>query len=225
MKASFYGFNGFDKSIFRHGKMVLLISVGQPYHEGDRLAATVHLLSKYFSNCEVVLADTLQRHTYMARNNGIDVDAAKRIAYESGTKWISDNLDILNSFVFPFTISRWDSWLERKEFVGQKDVVRKLYCLNDNYQKCIDSTISKFVERNSRYVHSDEDLKRFCDNSLNYLIEECAVIMPMWAGQGVNWIVYPKENTEAMAATRDLFVTDPSLVRWVPIRFKRRGKR
>ena len=37
----------------------LLISVGQPYHEGEKFAATVAWASRHF---ERVHADTLQRH-------------------------------------------------------------------------------------------------------------------------------------------------------------------
>ena len=38
------------------------ISVGQEYHEGEKLLATVRWVSKHFPQAHIVMGDTLHRH-------------------------------------------------------------------------------------------------------------------------------------------------------------------
>ena len=47
----------------------LAISVGQPYHEGIQLETAVNLIDNTFTQCTIVLGDSLQRHNLVDLQN------------------------------------------------------------------------------------------------------------------------------------------------------------
>src|SRR5437899_2083115 len=76
-----------DKDEFKNSQCLLLISVGQDAHEGDRFSATVNLVNSTFSGCLVSLYDSLQRYT-MAINSLNDPSYFHDIATRAGDKWL-----------------------------------------------------------------------------------------------------------------------------------------
>ena len=52
-----------DKADMVDSDCILHISVGQEYHEGEKLIATMDLINETFRSCTIMLCDTLQRHT------------------------------------------------------------------------------------------------------------------------------------------------------------------
>ena len=82
----------------------LLVSVGQPYHEGDKLGATVDWASRHFKRLHILVADTLQRHNEAA-------DWLTR-----GSAWIERNHLDWATCGREVTVSRWDEWRAKPEF-------------------------------------------------------------------------------------------------------------
>ena len=82
----------------------LLISVGQPYHEGDKFAATVEWSARHFKNLHILVADTLQRHNELAD------------WFARGGAWIERNQLEWATCGREVTVSRWDEWRAKPEF-------------------------------------------------------------------------------------------------------------
>lgn len=224
------GYQFFSKASFNHdqattallGKsVILLVSVGQRYHEGDKLAATVELINaSQFKFCTIAVADTLQRHNDLMTTPQL----ARTTAYTAGSDWLKRNADILNGLTVPFTVYRWDEALSDPLTTELHNIVSDAYGTNATYRDAVNATINTFVERiikRDRQADSALAFKR----CLNYLLEECPIIMPLWAAQGCDFIIYPQPMTSAMSATYQHFVADqyPEKSQWLSLKFKKRA--
>ncbi len=201
-------------------KIVLLISVGQPYHESKYLIAAVNAINKKgFGSCTIALADTLQRYNYSLTCGDAD---AYNLALKNGQDWLKRNLSIINLLEIPFEIVYWDHWLTDEKYVEYKNAIDLAYITNQEYKKNIDFTIDLFIKRvlkrDATVSINQENFKNSC---LKYLKEECAIIMPLWAALDYDYVIYPKPMTPAMENTRNLFVsTTSSKVKWLSMDFK-----
>ncbi|MEV0643088.1 tRNA-dependent cyclodipeptide synthase [Streptomyces sp. NPDC050619] len=218
-KASF-GQNG-QKNDLSGRRAILLISVGQRYHEGDKLRATVELLNRTgFGQVTVAVADTLQRTNYLAW----DPVEAHRRALREGDAWLERNSKILGRLSVPNGVLRWDEALQDPDYPRFLRRIRDAYRDDPGYRGAVDSTIRNFIDR---MVSRDPcvDIRKAFDGCLSYLIEECPIIQPMWAHQGYDHVVYPQPMTAAMAETHRLFVAReyPGKGSWLSLRFKKRA--
>ncbi|MEV0318077.1 tRNA-dependent cyclodipeptide synthase [Streptomyces sp. NPDC050658] len=202
-------------------RAILLISVGQRYHEGDKLRATVELLNRTgFGQVTIAVADTLQRTNYLAS----DPADARRRALREGDEWLERNGKILGRLSVPNDVLRWDDALLDPDYPRFLRRIRDTYRDDPGYRRAVDSTIGKFIDR---MISRDPrvDIRKAFDGCLSYLIEECPIIQPMWAYQGYDHVVYPHPMTDAMAATHRLFVVHeyPGKGIWLSLRFKKRA--
>lgn len=216
LKASFVS----EKSLpTENKKCILLISVGQRYHEDDKLAATIDLINKSkFSSCLIAIADTLQRHNYLDKS----LDEAYQTSLLMGDEWINRNINIINRLNPKVEILRWDDALQNEQYAFFKQKIEKEYQVNNSYQNAIHTTISSFTDRvKHRDPYANIDL--IFSNCLKYLIEECPIIMPLWASQGYDFVIYPKPMTKAMAMTHELFVKPiyHNKGDWLSLKFKK----
>lgn len=216
LKASFYD----GKKYTLSGKQaVLLVSVGVNYHEAEWLTGTIALINQSnFSRCTIAVADTLQRHNIVSN----DQESAYNIALRLGNEWLSRNDQILSQLNCEVKILRWDEVLTHPTYSYLKQKIENEYHENAFYKEMIDSTINTFLARIKKRNPSI-DLENIFSNSLQYLIEECPVIMPLWASQGYDFVIYPKVMTKAMATTYELFVKPfyPGKCQWLALEFKR----
>ncbi|OGT35895.1 MAG: hypothetical protein A3F11_03865 [Gammaproteobacteria bacterium RIFCSPHIGHO2_12_FULL_37_14] len=213
-------FDGNKKTIHTENKKcVLLISVGQKYHESARLSATIDLINKSnFSSCTISVADTLQRHNIQDKSP----EKAYITSLQLGDEWLARNEKHINKLKSAVTILRWDETLNDTDYPLFKKKIENEYVGNKFYRDAVDSTINTFLDRlKKRSLHID--LEMVFANCLKYLLEECPIIMPLWASQGYDYIIYPKVMTTAMAATYELFVK-PSYqdkANWLALNFKK----
>ncbi|MEX2939924.1 hypothetical protein [Serratia fonticola] len=224
------GYQFFSKASFNHNQTatilfgksaILLVSVGQKYHEGDKLAATVELINaSQFKFCTIAVADTLQRHNDLMTTP----ERARTATYTAGSDWLKRNAEILNGLTVPFTVYRWDEALSDPLTAGLHDVISDAYGTNPTYRDAINATISTFVERIIKRDRQADTALAF-KSCLNYLLEECPIIMPLWAAQGCDFIIYPQPMTSAMHATHLYFVADqyPEKSQWLSLKFKKRA--
>ena len=80
--------------------------------------------------------------------------------------------------------------------------------------------VTRIDQRNERKISRDEAI---CI-SLEYLKEECAIIMPMWAKMGFNIMIYPSNILDAMSKAYETIVK-PNMgdnLTWLTLRFKRK---
>ncbi|ATL67288.1 tRNA-dependent cyclodipeptide synthase [Nocardia terpenica] len=196
---------------------ILLVSVGAAYHEGEKLGATVDLINRSgFGQVTVAVADTLQRHN-------LDVPAAEAygLSRRRGDQWLARNEPLLTQIHTDTTVLRWDDALSHRRYPSLLARVRQAYEFDAGYRSAIEATIDRFVARRGGPEALD-DPERVRAGCLTYLLEECPIIQPLWAGEGFDYVIYPQQISVAMRATRDRFV-DGSGASWLPLRFKKRN--
>ena len=200
---------------------LLAISVGRDYHEGARLAAAVDLINRRgFAFCTVGVGDTLQRHN-MPSGSMVERHAA---AARAGREWLARNREILARIAVPTTTVTWDDYIGDPRYGGLRERVETAYRLNEDYRNAIEATIEIFLERAASRGEAI-DRGAIAERCRRYILEEAPVIMPLWAEEGHDYILYPQRMTPAMAHTRALFVatTRPTKAQWLPIKFKKRA--
>lgn len=206
-----------------HGKRcVLAISVGQDYHEDQRLYSAIHLLNESgFSHCKVVVADTLQRHNVDASSTA----EALALSQQAGHKWLERNAAAIAGLKMDVQITRWIEELSDPKYSEWRRKVEHKLHESEGFRGAIDSTIDVFIER-LKLRDPDADIEAAAAKCREYIIEEIPIIMPLWAEQGYDYVIYPQKMTDAMAASRSHFVEPflPERVRWLPLKFKKRGQ-
>ncbi|MFI2074869.1 tRNA-dependent cyclodipeptide synthase [Streptomyces triculaminicus] len=202
-------------------RAILLVSVGQRYHEGDKLRATVELVNRSgFKQLTIAVADTLQRTNYLH----LSPEEAYERALREGDEWLERNEKVLGQLSVSNEVLRWDETLQDPEYGAFRERVERAYAEDPGYRAAVDATIGKFIDRlTARDPEADTELA--FRNCLSYLIEECPIIMPMWAHQGYDYVIYPQPMTAAMAETQRQFVTGeyPGKGGWLSLRFKKRA--
>ncbi|MEQ1976919.1 hypothetical protein [Xenorhabdus sp. SGI240] len=202
--------------------VLLLISVGKEYHEGEKISATIDKINQSgFGKCIIAVADSLQRHncsTGTASDN-------YQYSLTKGNEWLKNNAGTLSNLKIPNEIIRWDVYLKREDYKYYYDSILNEYYSNEHYRSCINETINVFAERNN-IKYGTAEYEGIFYRSLFYILEECPVIMPMWANDGINFIIYPKQMTAAMCKTREIFVekSHNEYVNWLSLKFKKKSQ-
>lgn len=202
-----------------HGKRAILaISVGQLYHEGGKFLATINLLNKHqFERCDIAVADTLQRYNYYG-----NMSESEALIYskKAGDEWIKRNAFALSRCNFQYDILRWDTFLSWDKYPKMKSRIEEAYHNDNIYKLALHTNVETYLDRLKQLNPLSNESKLF-SFGLQYLIEECPIVMPLWAELGYDFIVYPKPLTVGMAKTRELFVQN-SKCQWIHLRFKKR---
>lgn len=212
-----------SKKVNFEGKKALLpISVGQAYHETAKFLATVELINKQaFASCDIVLGDTLQRHNHCAR---LGEAQAFEFARQEGDIWLERNAHALSRHQLPHRIIRWDELLRHNDYISLKEQVLDAYDSDPCYKDALHTNVFTYIERLS-LINPHTDKNTLFQHGLNYLLEECPIVMPLWAQMGYDFIIYPKPLTPGMKKTRELFIREPhtNKCQWVHLRFKKKS--
>lgn len=200
---------------------MLVISVGQDYHENCKLNATIDLINRSgFKHCDVVLADTLQRYNHYMT---ISKDKSLLLVKKKGDDWLVRNKATLAHLDIPHTVKRWDEFIKDEEFAPKRLKVLYVYEQDDLYKAAIQSNVKKYLERTKvRDSSILQDKQSLFSYGLEYSIEECTVAMLLWPSMGYDYVIYPKPMTDGMKYTRDLFVTGlcEHKCQWLSLRFR-----
>lgn len=151
----------------------LEISVGQAYHEGEKLSAILQWAQENFSHVHLILGDTTQRYNLMM--NGMDHARALAYAERLGRDWLHRNRNRL-AIIPNIYIHRWDDWRRSQEFISTFMKVKMLYEKNIDFAAAIKAEISdSFARRMRRNECTEADRDRHAILSCQYLLEETAV--------------------------------------------------
>jgi hypothetical protein len=206
---------------FSNSSCMLLISVGQPYHEGEKLSATIELVSKKFKSCTIMLCDTLQKYNL---TDYLDEQQAYELSLKNGTEWLERNYMLYSKLAIPYDILRWNDIINDGDFNMSLQEIEKLYHSDTEYQETFSRTIKEYI---SRIANRKEKIcleKKYAD-SLIYLKEECAGML-IWAKMGFNFEIYPNKRAEILASTFKLLIEPFYNNILIPgsLRFKRYSK-
>jgi len=165
----------------RYNGVRLLISVGQPYHNGNKFSAVVDWVNKNsnIQSVQVVVGDILQGWNDLA--NDVGGGKAFKDAEQRGTAWLAAHDDLLCSFnTAAVSVTRWGQWLDHPEY---PQTCKKLAALIDQRDNGLGTTIVEASEgilaRRQRHGIIVPDTDKFLDCSRRYIKEEIVVLALM----------------------------------------------
>lgn len=159
----------------------LQVSVGQPYHEGEKFQATMNWVSERFENIILCVNDTLQRYNTLAENPALSEDQSAVLWNKMGSEWIERN-SVYFSSATNCTIYRWDDWILSPEYEERHNQVMNFFSTNANFRSSIQKNVMDFWHRKAMKdgQHSIESQLSFIQQSERYLLEETAVFAMMF---------------------------------------------
>ena len=181
----------------RYERVRLLISVGQPYHEGAKLKAVVEWISRNPSIREVHVSvnDFLQRHNLIAA--GMPEDGAGEVALAEGALWIARNQNTLDAIGDArLCLTRWCDWLGRADVAAARAAIDAYATLDPQFADSIETDAQALAERRSRRGEAVPD--GLVGHSRAYVREELAVFAVQAAALPAAEI-YPGSNLAAAA--------------------------
>ena len=205
--------------------LIIGVSVGSEPFEGIGLSSLVNALNglaEKVTHCTIAVCDTLQRHNYRL-NGTISEEDAFPISERAGDEWIARNTKILENLKIPYSITRWNEWLNNPSYVDAFREISSLFDEDSEFKKAIESSIntfsSRFKKRHEELGFSADEIDRkILEQSCRaYLLEECAIIMKLWPinkDEHCEFLLYPGKMTKALAYTYDKFVVKKSLFKW-----------
>ncbi len=187
-KANFTNTDEKERKEFKNSKCILGISVGQKYHENGKFHASVRLVNKHFSYCNILVADTLQRYTMNIEQQDIDEKEIYILSKKAGDAWIERNMKYISELTIPYVVSRWDEWLADDRYQYYSKQVSELYNNDAVYKDAVETIARDFLlKRDSSNIKNQ---KLAFDLCLKYLLEESAVAC-LWVECGHKFDVYP----------------------------------
>ncbi len=152
------------------------ISVGQPYHDGDKLKSMLNWAKNNFNRVCLILGDSLQAYNFAFENN-IHIEEARKIAIEEGDKWIERNEDVISDP--KFILYRCDYWRNKKDYDLVYKQIKQLYLNNERFRNTISSTVNETWDRRSKSmsdIYFPERKLEFVRLSTEFLMEETAIL-------------------------------------------------
>lgn len=209
------------KEKFQEASVVLLISVGQNYHEGEKLEATINFINERFKCCKIMVNDTLQRHT-LSFVNSVDSKKAYNHSLELGKQWIDRNSKICKTLQIPYEIYQWSDWLNHPKFDLYKSEVDKVHLLDNDFIRMIHKSSAEFLERCRNKIDCNYDYAY--QKCIEYLKEEIAVMFGIWKEYNYDFILYPGKMIDVLNFYREKNVCNEKL-KWLHIKFRRNNKK
>ncbi len=195
----------------------LEISVGQEYHEGAKLKAATDWARANFNRVVMIVGDTVQGYN-IARAGNIALREAFDIARARGDAWLARNARMIEGF----DITRWDDWLQHKDYPANRAAVDKLYETNPEFRNHIHDTIEGFQGRHDPFMRAQD---RFVPLSKEFLLEETAVFATAYGALG-GISAYPGTflETWGMFVGREVEGAPEGLKNshWMRLQFRRR---
>lgn len=154
-----------------HRTVRLEISVGQNYHEGEKLACTINWAKSRFDKVVILCNDTLQRYNFALQGKDHSPEDFLDHTRSMGSQWIERNQGSLLNV----SIARWDDWINLPQFHDALNDAWSLYRDNPQFQIAVNHSISEVYKRKlSKGLINQDQQDRFQNLSLDYLMEETA---------------------------------------------------
>ncbi len=186
-------------------RCLLVISLGQDLQSGEKLKVTIEGINKQFSECTVVIADSLQKHNQ--RILGLDENAATEAALASGKKWLEENKITLDALQIPHAIHHWTEYTSSADFQNALRSVKDRYNTDVDYKADLDDAIASFYA-NFSSAHKDKKRlpRREAEEFIREYIEEEYAVMKVWEKTlGDVRLTYPISHSKIAALVYDAF--------------------
>jgi len=107
---------------------LIMISVGQPYHEGEVFLESMKYVKGTFARFVIIVADGLQCWTMAIPVEGADPESFREAANKAGKDWVLRNqkaIDVLGSKLVG--VIHWDEITSRPEFKKELGILQELH--------------------------------------------------------------------------------------------------
>lgn len=165
--------NGADWRKF--ARVRLMISTGQPYHEGSKFLAVTAWINRnpHIKKVHVSVNDLLQRHNLLAA--GMTEKQAASIFLAEGTLWTLRNDVFLSKIKAEILVTRWQDWFGRPVFQTVRQALLDYARTDDAFAEAIEKDARALVERKYHRGEIVENAEALVAHSRNYVTEELAV--------------------------------------------------
>jgi hypothetical protein len=210
------------KSEFKTSKCSVTISVGQPVHEDDKFKAVLAAVNSSFKECTIMVCDSLQRYTLKMSSN-LALEQLHATANLLGAQWLSRNLGAIKQLDINYNVIRWDDWLSSSDFSSARAQIGLLYKSSDDFRNVLTTTALTFLQRNLDKVILTKNRDVILSNSIEYLKEECAVML-LWAQSQYQFEVYPSPRNSALRFVHQHIISkiNSNLVREVSVKYNKK---
>lgn len=181
------------------------ISLHSTNHTDEKLEAIIEYVNASFEDCIIDLSDTLYAHHYMSAYCLNQSEARSRTKLE-GDKWLEHNAHTIKKLRIPYTIIRWNNWINHSDFDQLLKTYYALFEKNSVFHNAVMDDISNYYMR--RYGKNIRNMNaRFFKTSIAYLLEEitCHTIM---FRQHPCTNVYPGKQLECYRVIREGMVPE-----------------
>jgi tRNA-dependent cyclodipeptide synthase len=152
------------------------ISVGEHFHEGAKLTATLKWAEGRFQRFHVFLCDTIHRFNYPCYFKG-DQELAANLARQAGDEWLNRNISAFEGIKLPYEISRWDDWVKLPGFVARYGQMQSLFENNEALRAALTKDASRYLDNNWEKL-KDEGItyQERVHGGIAYMLEELSVL-------------------------------------------------
>lgn len=205
-------------------RYLLPISIGQPYHEGEKFEAIIALLNqKGFKQGRIIMASVLQRHTLGLIYKGLTEEELTELAYKKGMEWQERNKILLSQLNHPIEIVDWSFFLKTEKYKARLHEMKRLYQEDTDFHDKVDATTQAFLSRwILRGMIKENEIELAVAPCKEYILEECSVTS-IWVGEGFHYVTYPSSLSPAMAEMYERFIIPYSSTELVWLRINLRG--
>lgn len=177
----------------------LQISVGQEYHENEKLLAAINWCKHRFDQVQICVNDTLQRFNMMFEYGISEEDAAIKSS-RAGEEWTKKYIQLFSTIPH-LEIKKWNSWKSDNSYLEYRNQMEELYNSHSEFKEAIDKNIESIWQRRQTLdadKYNESRKLQFVDLSRKYLLEEITVFSIMFeSNEAID--IYP--GTTIFAAT------------------------
>lgn len=222
LKAGFRNNPKNPERLFPHATAALLISPMQPYYQDqEKFEALISLINRSaFQFLYVVIGDTCSHYNFISEGYSLQDSITQSKAL--GNRWLRTFHESLNRLTVAFEITRWDQWVKHPKYSEFRSKIDVLFATNTAVREAFLASALEYMDRQTKKIQISREQQ--LSLGLEYLKEECSVIMPLFASLGIEYAIYPANMLEAMQATRNSTILPEygdSRVHWLSLRFKR----
>ncbi len=210
-----------DKATFQNSKCMFLVSVGQSYHEGAKLEASLKCMHKNFKEVVIIVGDVIQRYTHAVHQRKT-AEELFDFAEMEGSQWLERNMPIIEKiFTKPYKVHRWGTYLEHPMFQHYNTRINIASQGDDvEYKLAFDECSEEFLQRANRgNLDLAPDSRGLC---LRYLKEECTCICLWTEQESCDFLTYPYGLNSVWRVTCKRYIDQPGIMREVAFDIKRK---
>ncbi|UZP67957.1 tRNA-dependent cyclodipeptide synthase [Desulfovibrio mangrovi] len=214
----------FERESLHNNLCFVPISLGQDYHEGNKLDSIMRLVEKTFRECVIIVSDMLHRHTLRIADPELSVERAFVKSVNVGKRWVEENAGAWAGLSIPYRLVYWSDLLGMEAYPDHRKQL-DAFCGRDSAaSNLVDTMVSHFVDSACREETPEEERARVAVLSREYLLEEHAIQLRMLPEMFPDHhFIYP--HTNRLDPLMDFYERmTGNVCRWLRVRISRKGK-